>query len=438
MSYVVRASKFRHVFGETKKDAFTGVNSHSGTPEGNGLSGNAKFVGVSWNTGGGGALAVLAHDKPMRLGTQVPLLKGHTAAVLDSDFNPFDDYQVATASEDSTVKIWQIPQEGVTSDITEPLLTLDGHQKKVHIVQFHKVADNIVTSASHDHSVRIWDLAQGVAARVFDNVFTDTIWSVSWNRQGALFAASSKDKLVRILDPRSDSPVSLSWQAHEGTKPSKALWLGHRNQIVTLGFNRQSSRQVTLWDPRNTAAPIHNIDVDVAAGVFMPMYDEDTSMLYLAGKGDTSIRYYEFGDESPSMFYLSSFTSTKPQKGICMLPKLAGDVMKCEVARIVRNVGDALEVVSMIVPRKASDFQEDIFPNTAAPTPALSGAEWFAGKTSDPVMMSCRPGAAAVESTPRVAPKTVFQLQKEAEEKDARIAQLEAQVAELQAKLARV
>jgi coronin-1B/1C/6 len=80
-----------------------------------------------------------------------------------------------------------------------------------------------------------------------------------------------------------------SWQAHEGTKPCKALWLGLRNQIVTLGFNRQSSRQVTLWDPRNTSAPIHNIDVDIAAGVLMPMFDEDTSMLYVAGKVSLSL-----------------------------------------------------------------------------------------------------------------------------------------------------
>jgi len=435
----VRASKFRHVFGEPKKETYQGVNSYSGTPEGNGLAGNSKFVGVSWNTGGGGALAVLPQDKPSRLGTVVPLIKGHSGPVLDFDFNPFNDYHVATASEDGTAKLWQIPQEGITSDMVDPLLVLDGHQKKVHIVQYHKVAENLLTTASHDHTIRIWDLAQGTAFKTIDNAFTDTIWSVSWNRQGNSLVASSKDKMIRLIDPRADSAVTSSWQAHEGTKPCKALWLGLRNQIVTLGFNRQSSRQITLWDPRNTSAPIHNIDVDIAAGVFMPMFDEDSSMLYVAGKGDTSVRYYEFGDEAPQLFYLSSFNGSKPQKGICLLPKLAGDVMKCEVARLVRNTGDTLEFVSMIVPRKSSEFQEDIFPNTAAPTPALSSDEWISGKSADPITMSCRPGAAvAAEATPRAAPKTVFQLQKEVEEKDARISQLEAQVAELQAKLARV
>jgi len=318
------------------------------------------------------------------------------------------------------------------------LLTLEGHQKKIHIVQFHKTADNIASSAGHDHSIRVWDLSRGTSVKNFENIISDTIWSLSWNRQGSMFAASSKDKLVRLFDPRSDSPVSSSWQAHEGTKPSKALWLGHRDQIVTLGFNRQSSRQISLWDPRNTNAPIHNIDVYVAAGVFMPMFDEDTSMLYVAGKGDTSIRYYEFGEEAPQLFYLSSFTSQKPQKGVCLLPKLGGDVMKCEVARIMRNTTDTLEIVSMIVPRKASDFQEDIFPNTAAPTPALSSDEWLDGKSADPIMMSCRPGAGIVDATPRPAQKTVFQLQKEVEEKDARISELEAKVAELQAKLTRM
>jgi WD40 repeat protein len=96
----------------------------------------------------------------------------------------------------------------MTSDIVDPLIALEGHQKKVHIVQYHKVAENLLTTASHDHTIRIWDLAQGTAFKTFDNIFTDTIWSVSWNRQGNLFAASSKDKMVRIVDPRGDSTVA--------------------------------------------------------------------------------------------------------------------------------------------------------------------------------------------------------------------------------------
>jgi hypothetical protein len=438
MSAIVRASKFRHVFGEPKKAelCYSGVNAHAGTPEGNGLAGNTKFVAVSWNTGGGGALAVLPHDKAARLGSSVPLLKGHSAPILDFDFSPFDDHQVATGSEDNTARVWQIPEGGLTQDMSDPLVVLEGHQKKVHIISYHKVASNIITTASHDHSIKIWDLTRGAAALSFDGLFTDTVWSVNWNRQGNLFVASSKDKTVRIFDPRNKATEISSWQAHEGSKPCKALWLGRRDKILTLGFNKQSSRQLTLWDPRNVSVPLHNIDIDIAAGVFMPMYDDDSNVLYLAGKGDTSIKFYEFVDEAPYMFYLSSFVGTKPQKSACLLPKMAGDILKCEVGRIIRNTGDTLEVVSMTVPRKASDFQEDIFPETAAPRAALTGDQWLAGQTSDPVMMSCRPGEGVAEA-PKPQAKTVFQLQKEADEKDARIAALEAEIEQLRKKLAK-
>jgi hypothetical protein len=411
------------------------VNAHAGTPEGNGLSGNTKFVAVSWNTGGGGALAVLPHDKATRLGSSIPLIKGHTGPILDFDFSPFDDHQVCTSSEDNSVRVWQIPEGGLTSDLSDPLVVLEGHQKKVHIASYHKVASNLITSASHDHSIKIWDLTRGAAALSFDGHFSDTIWSVNWNRQGSQFVASSKDKTIRIFDPRSSTPETVSWQAHEGSKPCKALWLGRRDKILTLGFNKQSSRQLTLWDPRNVSVPLHNIDVDIAAGVFMPMYDDDSNVLYLAGKGDTSIKFYEFVDDAPHMFYLSSFVGAKPQKSACLLPKLAGDILKCEVGRIIRNTGDTLEVVSMTVPRKASDFQDDIFPETAAPIPAMTSDQWLDGQKADPIMMSCRPGESRAEA-PKVQAKTVFQLQKEIEEKDAKIVALEAEVEQLRKKLA--
>ena len=58
------------------------------------------------------------------------MIKGHSNAILDFDFYPFDDNYVVTASEDTSVKLWQIPQE-FKEDIITPLVSLDGHSKKV-------------------------------------------------------------------------------------------------------------------------------------------------------------------------------------------------------------------------------------------------------------------------------------------------------------------
>jgi len=294
---------------------------------------------------------------------------------------------------------------------------------------YHKVADNIVTTASHDQSIRIWDVTKGSAAVTFESL-PEVPWSVAYNWQGNLLVSAFKDKEVRLFDARTKASVQ-SWQAHKGAKPSKALYAGRRDKIVTIGYSKQSERQVMLWDPRNVEQPLHTIDIDVAAGMLMPMYDDDTDVLFLAGKGDTSIKFYEVTDEAPHLFALSAFSSTKPQKGVCCLPKAAGDIMKCEIARVLRLVDDLVEVVSLRVPRKATDFQEDIFPDTASPNPALSAAQWLGGQNANPNTMSVRPGADQGAQGPKKVVKSVFQLQQELEEKDKKIAELEAKIAAL-------
>jgi len=166
--------------------------------------------------------------------------------------------------------------------------------------------------------------------------------------------------------------------------------------------------------------------------MLMPMYDDDTDVLYLAGKGDTSVKFFEVTDEAPHLFALNNYGSTKPQKSVCILPKMAGDIMKCEISRMLRLIDDTVEVISLRVPRKATDFQEDIFQDTASPVPALSSDQWLAGQNANPKLMSVKPGEqGAAGSAPKKAAKSVFQLQQELDEKDKRIAELEAKLAAL-------
>jgi hypothetical protein len=63
---------------------------------------------------------------------------GHRDPVLDVAWNPFNENEVASASEDCTIKLWDIADGGLTEDMKDPSLTLEGHQKKVkHEQQQH-------------------------------------------------------------------------------------------------------------------------------------------------------------------------------------------------------------------------------------------------------------------------------------------------------------
>ncbi len=88
-------------------------------------------------------------------------------------------------------------------------------------------------------------------------------------------------------------------------------------------------------------------------GVLFPYYDHDTRMVYVAGKGDGNVRYYELIDEAPWAFYLSQFISGAPQRGFGVLPKRGCVTVQCEIFRFYKlhATKDMVEPISMIVPR---------------------------------------------------------------------------------------
>jgi WD40 repeat protein len=83
-----------------------------------------------------------------------PMLQGHRGEVLDIDFNPFVPNVIATASDDTSIKVWSVPAEGLTAPITSSDFTLEGHQKKVTLVNWHPTASNVLMSCSADNTVK--------------------------------------------------------------------------------------------------------------------------------------------------------------------------------------------------------------------------------------------------------------------------------------------
>lgn len=65
--------------------------------------------------------------------------------------------------------------------------------------------------------------------------------------------------------------------------------------------------------------------------------------------------------------------------------------MKCEVGRGVRLTGTAIEYIAFKVPRKAGNFQTDLFPPCRAPEAASKFEEWWSGIDRDPIRMEIQP-----------------------------------------------
>ena len=401
---VVRASKFRHVHGSAGKDRYDNINSTPSSADSNIVAGNTRFFALPWNAGGG---PFVVHNLANlgRLETIPHMFNGHSSNIQDLDFSPFDDCVIASASEDASLKVWNfspfVDDQGLNLTANVPdsaTVTLTGHTKKVTLARWNPVASDVLLSVSYDSTVRVWDVTQAKEASCIDG-HGDTIQHVAWSYNGSVYATTCRDKQVRLCDPRQNK-IATQFAGHEGSKGARVTFLGNRQEFATVGFSRQSDRQLWFWDPRDTSKPVHEITIDQASGAILPFFDVDTSLLYLGGKGDCNIRYYEVVDGPVMAHYIDQFSAKEPQRGCCLLPKMACDFGSAEVARVLRLGNGYVEPVSFVVPRKSDAFADDLYPPTFAGKPSLSASEWTSGKDADPLVVELGPGGATGHAAP--------------------------------------
>ncbi|KAL1768805.1 chemokine-like receptor 1 [Sigmodon hispidus] len=261
MRRVVRQSKFRHVFGQAVKNdqCYDDIRVSRVTWDSSFCAVNPRFVAIIIEASGGGAFLVLPLHKTGRIDKSYPTVCGHTGPVLDIDWCPHNDQVIASGSEDCTVMVWQIPENGLTLSLTEPVVILEGHSKRVGIVAWHPTARNVLLSAGCDNAIIIWNVGTGEALINLDDMHSDMIYNVSWNRNGSLICTASKDKKVRVIDPRKQEIVAEKEKAHEGARPMRAIFLADGN-VFTTGFSRMSERQLALWNPEGECAEMEYYD----------------------------------------------------------------------------------------------------------------------------------------------------------------------------------
>eukprot|EP00960_Hanusia_phi_P038497 753461-Hanusia_phi.AAC.10 len=218
----------------------------------------------------------------------------------------------------------------------------------------------------------------------------DAIHAFDWNFNGSLYGTYCKDKFARIIDPRANHVVA-KFNGHQGLKGARFTFLGDRPMFATIGFSKQSERQIFFWDQRSPDSPLTEVQLDIASGSLLPIFDPDTNLLFLAGKGDTTIRYFEIEDTEPYQYFVNQFQAKEPQRGVAVISKRAVDVANNEIIRVLRLTQSSMEPVCFEVPRKGEHFHLDLYPDTFAGKPSLTSKEWFSGKNAAPVLMSMDP-----------------------------------------------
>ncbi|GAC75252.1 WD40 repeat-containing protein [Moesziomyces antarcticus T-34] len=118
-------------------------------------------------------------------------LKGHTKAVQDVNFDSKGNY-IVSCSSDLSIKVWD------ASNDYRNVKTLHGHDHSVSSVAFLP-GDGFLVSASRDKTIKIWELATGFCTRTLHG-HAEWVRSAIPSDDGRWLVSCSTDQTARIWD----------------------------------------------------------------------------------------------------------------------------------------------------------------------------------------------------------------------------------------------
>ncbi|MCJ1357292.1 MAG: hypothetical protein MMC33_007288 [Icmadophila ericetorum] len=153
--------------------------------------------------------------------------KEHKQPVWTAKFSPFELTTLMSASDDRTVRLWDLPAGGSVT-------TFVGHQDYVRSGAFMPgQASGLVVSGSYDQTVRIWDPRTPTRA-VMTFKHTAPVEAVLTMPSGTTILAAA-DNQVSILDIIAARPLQML-QNHQKTVTSLCL-ASHAKRLVTGGLD---------------------------------------------------------------------------------------------------------------------------------------------------------------------------------------------------------
>ena len=291
-----RVTKFRHMKGTPmpKSMHFENLKNLSKS-----VSADCDFIQANPDrlvvplAGPGGKLAVFEMAKSGRIPDGVTPAVINTATVMDFAWDPFNNRRLAVAMDDGAINLWEIPEDGLDCQVNDPMVRIQAHAgEKVNIIKFHPTAADVVATAGFDWMVRIWHLAGNRKEALVLEGHTDQVYSLAWSQCGSFLATVCRDGRVRVYSPRTSPLPLLEGGDVVPKKGARVVWAMDGRYLVVTGFSRQSERQVTLYASKDLSL-LHTETMDVSPSILVPHYDEDSSTLFLSGKGETTVYGFE-------------------------------------------------------------------------------------------------------------------------------------------------
>ncbi|KAG5847249.1 hypothetical protein ANANG_G00123990 [Anguilla anguilla] len=142
----------------------------------------------------------LGQDRPIKT------FQGHTNEVNAIKWDPTGNL-LASCSDDMTLKIWSMKQDTCVHD-------LQAHSKEIYTIKWSPTgpgtnnpnANLMLASASFDSTVRLWDVDRGICIHTLTK-HQEPVYSVAFSPDGRYLSSGSFDKCVHIWNTQTGTLV---------------------------------------------------------------------------------------------------------------------------------------------------------------------------------------------------------------------------------------
>lgn len=348
-----------------------------GPTEGQLMAVNKDFIATAWDSQWA-TICVLKKNNPHRVPHNVPLVHAHKENITDIRWSPYVKNLLSSASEDGTIKFFQIPDNGVEERIDKEVGSFKEHNKKVVLFKYHPASADLIASTGFDKTVKVFNIS---TCKSYNSTpVADNCTSLDWNYNGSLIGCACKDKHLYVLDPRQQKET-LKTKGTDNAKPQKLVFVDP-DYFVSTCFG--GGRQIKLFDMRKAESPVNTLKIDDNGNVMMPFFDYDTNVIYIPSKGSAKVCFYTFNKGNISIL-TKEYSSPTDQKMFTFEDKKNADYNSNEMTRMYKFWGSELLFTSFYIPRKSGGIDQSLYPDTFAGESALTGDEWSSGTDKDPI-----------------------------------------------------
>lgn len=415
---MISKQKYKHIYGveNPKSHIFYNLQPSINNNENQNIACSDKFFAIPY-TGGGGPVYVSPIDKFGKVEPECPVVNGHKGAVIDIAFSPFNSSIMCTASVDCTIKLWNIDETNHSFSENDSFFT-SIHSHSLRCIAFSPTVNNMIVTCSQDQVTRLFDIErkEGIST-----INTEAICNnISFNYDGTVLVHACKNKSLRLMDLR--APM-ISLKTNDDARLGanvRAAWCSRSQNVdvILTTCSISGQRFCQCWDPRKLGTePICSKIIDSESGSLFPMYDESSSICYIAGKGDSIIRIFELNfleDQSKQLDHIScekanEFKSdnTQPIAGICLMPKTLVSVRDVEITKMLKMTQNSVVPITYILPRQRKEFfQDDVYSPIKATLPSIDISQFI----------SSSPGSNVNVKTLNLKPEDMINLSEKPEE----------------------